>query len=271
MSSRPYWADLAAFARAENPDLLVCIELHPGTAVYNVATFEALIARSGPSLAANFDPSHFFWMGMDGHQIADASADRSAIHGKDTSFNEQNLALNGLLDHRWPSSPESMPWNFAVPGRGHDLDVVGRPDAADSLRSPASRSSRSSTRTRSCRLESACAEAARLLTRAISRRAMKDSEEAMTTVRAAVMEAPGPDRRCASFRRPEPEPGAVVMQCASPGSAAPTSTPSAASRKQYAGTAHERDLSYPLICGHENVGTRRRDRRRRCSTPKGRR
>jgi len=24
--------------------------------------------------------------------------------------------------------------------------------------------------------------------------------------------------------------------------------------KQYAGTAHERDLGYPLICGHENVG-----------------
>jgi len=24
--------------------------------------------------------------------------------------------------------------------------------------------------------------------------------------------------------------------------------------KQYAGTPHERDLRYPLICGHENVG-----------------
>ncbi len=25
--------------------------------------------------------------------------------------------------------------------------------------------------------------------------------------------------------------------------------------KQYAGTPHELDLEYPLICGHENVGT----------------
>lgn len=117
----PYWADLATFARAENPDLLVCIELHPGTAVYNVATFEEFIAL-GPSLAANFDPSHFFWMGMDGLAIAERICERVGhVHGKDTTFNENNLALNGVLDHRWPSSPELMPWNFSVPGRGHEL------------------------------------------------------------------------------------------------------------------------------------------------------
>jgi sugar phosphate isomerase/epimerase len=117
----PYWSDLAAFAHAQNPDLLVCIELHPGTAVYNVATFEDLIAL-GPSLAANFDPSHFFWMGMDGHRIAERVVNRVGhVHGKDTSFNAEHLALNGVLDHRWPSSPELMPWNFSVPGRGHDL------------------------------------------------------------------------------------------------------------------------------------------------------
>jgi sugar phosphate isomerase/epimerase len=118
----PYWSDLAAFARSENPDLLVCIELHPGTAVYNVATFEAFIDL-GPSLAANFDPSHFFWMGMDGHAIAERIRDRVGhVHGKDTTFIAANVALNGVLDHRWPASPESMPWNFSVPGRGHDLE-----------------------------------------------------------------------------------------------------------------------------------------------------
>lgn len=117
----PYWSDLAAFARVENPDLLVCVELHPGTAVYNVATFEEFIAL-GASLSANFDPSHFFWMGMDGHAIAERIRDSVGhVHGKDTTFNDQNLALNGVLDHRWPTSPESMPWNFSVPGRGHDL------------------------------------------------------------------------------------------------------------------------------------------------------
>ena len=117
----PYWLDLGEFARAENPDLLVCLELHPGTAVYNVATFEEL-ATLGPSLAANLDPSHFFWMGMDGHRVAERIRDRVGhLHGKDTSFIEENLALNGILDHRWPRSPEQMPWNFSAPGRGHDL------------------------------------------------------------------------------------------------------------------------------------------------------
>ena len=117
----PYWSDLAAFAQAENPDLRVCIELHPGTAVYNVATFEQF-AGLGPSLAANLDPSHFFWMGMDGHRVVERIRDRIGhVHGKDTSFNEEGLALNGLLDHRWPTLPEQMPWNFSVPGRGHDL------------------------------------------------------------------------------------------------------------------------------------------------------
>ncbi len=33
-------------------------------------------------------------------------------------FAPDRLALNGLLDRRWPRPPEEMPWNFAVVGRG---------------------------------------------------------------------------------------------------------------------------------------------------------
>jgi sugar phosphate isomerase/epimerase len=117
----PYWADLAAFAVAENPGLLVCLELHPGTSAFNVETFER-VAALGPSIAANLDPSHFFWMGMDGHKVAARLGDRVGhSHGKDTVFDTESLALNGLLDRRWPSPADQMPWNFAVPGRGHDL------------------------------------------------------------------------------------------------------------------------------------------------------
>lgn len=117
----PYWSGLAHFARVENPDLLVCLELHPGTSVFNVETFERLAAL-GPSLAANLDPSHFFWMGMDGHAVARRIADRVGhVHGKDTVFHSEHLALNGLLDRRWPAPAEEMPWTFAVPGRGHDV------------------------------------------------------------------------------------------------------------------------------------------------------
>jgi sugar phosphate isomerase/epimerase len=117
----PYWTELAEFAKAENPDLLVCLEIHPGTSAFNVETFER-VAALGPSIAANLDPSHFFWMGMDGQKVAARLGGRVGhAHGKDTVFHEESLALNGLLDRRWPNPAEKMPWTFAIPGRGHDL------------------------------------------------------------------------------------------------------------------------------------------------------
>ena len=117
----PYWTELAAFATAEAPGLLVCLELHPGTCAFNVETFRR-VAALGPSIGANLDPSHFFWMGMDGHRVAEALGDRVGhAHGKDTVFHADSLALNGLLDRRWPEPADQMPWTFAVPGRGHDL------------------------------------------------------------------------------------------------------------------------------------------------------
>jgi sugar phosphate isomerase/epimerase len=116
----PYWAGLAEFARAQNPELLVCLEIHPGTSAFNVETFER-VAALGPSIAANLDPSHFFWMGMDGHKVAAHLGPLVGhAHGKDTVFHSGSLALNGLLDRRWPNPAEQMPWTFAVPGRGHD-------------------------------------------------------------------------------------------------------------------------------------------------------
>jgi sugar phosphate isomerase/epimerase len=118
----PYWSHLAAFAATEHPDLRVCLELHPGTCAFNVETF-GRVAALGPSISANLDPSHFFWMGMDGHRVAEALGERVGhAHGKDTVFHADNLALNGLLDRRWPEPAAEMPWTFAVPGRGHGLD-----------------------------------------------------------------------------------------------------------------------------------------------------
>jgi sugar phosphate isomerase/epimerase len=113
----PYWSEIAELARHENPALRVCLELHPGTLVYNLRTFEAL-AGLAPNLAANLDPSHFFWMGMDALAVAEALGDRIGhAHAKDVTFDEPKLAVNGLLDHRWPEDP---PWSFATVGHGHD-------------------------------------------------------------------------------------------------------------------------------------------------------
>jgi sugar phosphate isomerase/epimerase len=116
----PYWSELSAFAAEESPAVRLCIELHPGTTVYNVETFEKFAAL-GPNLYANLDPSHFFWMGMDAERVVERILPRIGhVHAKDTTFNPDALALNGLLDHRWPAEPDRMPWNFSVPGHGHD-------------------------------------------------------------------------------------------------------------------------------------------------------
>ena len=115
-----YWSTLGDFSQKLYPDLMICLELHPGTVAYNVATFERLSALS-PAIAANLDPSHFIWMQMDAHKIVQRLGSRIGhAHGKDTVFQSEQLALNGLLDNRWPKPPEDMPWNFATVGHGKD-------------------------------------------------------------------------------------------------------------------------------------------------------
>jgi sugar phosphate isomerase/epimerase len=116
----PYWSALSEFARAEHPDLLICIELHPGTSVYNVDTFMQLAAL-GNNLAANLDPSHFFWQQMDTFAVLARLRGRIGhVHAKDVVFNPEALAVSGLLDYRWPGRGADVPWRFATVGRGHD-------------------------------------------------------------------------------------------------------------------------------------------------------
>src|SRR5258708_35408222 len=58
-------------------------------------------------------------MQMDADRVVERIMPRIGhVHAKDVTFNEDALGLNGLLDHRWPTRPENMPWNFSVPARG---------------------------------------------------------------------------------------------------------------------------------------------------------
>src|SRR2546422_3472049 len=56
------------------------------------------------------------------------------------------------------------------------------------------------------------------------------------------------------FPLPEPAPGAVVMKVTYSGICGTDTHTYGGESKQYAGTDHERNIIYPLICGHENVG-----------------
>jgi sugar phosphate isomerase/epimerase len=114
------WSAIGKTAEAENPDLRICLELHPGTVVYNVGTFERVAALS-PSIAANVDPSHMFWMQMDPLAVVERLGPAVGYaHAKDTSFNKEELGLNGVMDARWPANPATLAWNFSMPGHGHD-------------------------------------------------------------------------------------------------------------------------------------------------------
>jgi sugar phosphate isomerase/epimerase len=115
----PYWAEIAELARREHPELLLCIELHPGTCVHNTETFEQLAAISD-NLAANLDPSHLFWQRMDPLAVVAKLTRIGHAHAKDVVFNDDELALTGLLDRRWSPTDPAAAWTFATVGRGHD-------------------------------------------------------------------------------------------------------------------------------------------------------
>ncbi len=56
------------------------------------------------------------------------------------------------------------------------------------------------------------------------------------------------------FPLPEPEPGAVLLEMSMSGICGTDKHTFRGETMQYAGTPHERQIEYPLICGHENVG-----------------
>jgi len=116
----PYWHELAAFAAAEGLER-VCMELHPGMSVYNTYTLLRLRQEVGPRVAANLDPSHLLWQGMDPLAVIAALGDAIGyVHAKDTIIDQNNRALNGILDSRWLGKPAEMPWYFCTMGYGHD-------------------------------------------------------------------------------------------------------------------------------------------------------
>ena len=115
----PFWSEFSRWANDAAPDVVICLELHPGTSVYNAESFAALREVTGNNIAVNLDPSHFWWQQIDPivtiNRLGDAI---KFVHGKDTMLHPDRIALHGLLDFRWPSRADVMPWHFCAVGRG---------------------------------------------------------------------------------------------------------------------------------------------------------
>jgi sugar phosphate isomerase/epimerase len=115
----PFWSDFSRWAAEAAPDVSVCLELHPGTSIYNAASFRALSEVTGANIAVNLDPSHFWWQGIDPlRTISELGGAIRFAHGKDTLVHPDRIALHGCLDFRWPASADEMPWHFCAVGAG---------------------------------------------------------------------------------------------------------------------------------------------------------
>jgi len=116
----PYWKTLVVEAQSASVPRL-CLELHGQQNVYNVETLLRLREAVGPTVGANFDPSHLFWMGAD--PLAAIRALGSAIyhvHAKDTRIDRATAAVNSLIDTQPIDRVAQRSWNYVTVGNGHD-------------------------------------------------------------------------------------------------------------------------------------------------------
>ena len=115
----PYWSNLAQLA-AESGVERFAIELHGNQLVYNVPMLLKLREAIGPSVGANLDPSHLFWMGADPLAAVDALGPAvHHVHAKDTMLNKPVLATTSRLENGGLADVKARSWNYITLGYGH--------------------------------------------------------------------------------------------------------------------------------------------------------
>ena len=115
----PYWKYAGKFA--QDHDIKIGIEMHPGQLVYNVETMLKLHKNTNPAVGCNFDPSHLFWNGV--NPIAAIRALGNTIyhvHGKDSYVDPINVDINGCNDTKSYDQIADRAWTFRTIGYGHN-------------------------------------------------------------------------------------------------------------------------------------------------------
>ena len=114
----PYWTDAATFARDHG--VKVALEAHPGFIVYNVESALRLRKAVGENVGVNFDPSHFFWQGVDIPAAIRALGPAVFhVHAKDVYLDRHNVAVNGVIDTKSYRRMAERSWLFRSVGYGH--------------------------------------------------------------------------------------------------------------------------------------------------------
>jgi sugar phosphate isomerase/epimerase len=116
----PFWTKKNKAAADEG--VKIAFEAHPGFCVYNPDTLLKLRKACGKQLGCNFDPSHFFWQGIDPVEAARVIGDAKAmfhVHAKDTAIDPLNSRINGNLDAKNYGDVGARSWVFRTCGYGH--------------------------------------------------------------------------------------------------------------------------------------------------------
>jgi len=119
----PYWKKQVKFA-ADHGVQKIALEAHPGFLVYNPETMLKLRdATESKVLGANFDPSHFFWQGINPVKAVRKLAGAiHHVHAKDTGLYPINADYDGYLDTKPYSDEKNRAWIFRTVGYGHGAD-----------------------------------------------------------------------------------------------------------------------------------------------------
>src|SRR5690606_37032517 len=112
----PYWTKQAKCAKDHG--VRVAFEPHPGCVVYNTETMLKLRKACGTTLGCNFDPSHFFWQGMEPIECVKALGGSAIfhVHAKDSKVYEQNAMINGVNDTKHYGDEANRSWLFRTCG-----------------------------------------------------------------------------------------------------------------------------------------------------------
>lgn len=114
----PYWRDLADHGRRAG--VRFAVEMHGTQLVYNAATLLRLREAAGDVVGANLDPSHPVWMGADPRMVARALTGAiHHMHAKDSRFQPDVVAINGVLGTQPPEQAADRPWNYVTLGLGY--------------------------------------------------------------------------------------------------------------------------------------------------------
>lgn len=115
----PFWTGIVSQA-AEHGVEKIALELHGNQVVYNVPSLLKLRAAVGPTVGANLDPSHLFWMGADPLIAAEALGDAVYhVHAKDTFLNAPKQATTSLLENGSLMDIPARSWSYITLGFGH--------------------------------------------------------------------------------------------------------------------------------------------------------